>query len=232
MRVTFILLRAVGAAVVAAAVVGQFFYSIEWRAANGIAENGVPIVNFFSFFTIDSNLATVVVLVAGAILLLRGSGTDPRWFAVLRASVTAYMVTTGVVYNLLLRGIELDGATLGWSNEILHVVGPLVLAVDWLFAPGRRPLPWSTIGIVVVFPIVWAVYTMVRGPFVVDPTRAVLTPGYEIGWYPYPFLDPGLSGGYGSVVLYVVLIAAIIGAAGAGIVAISRRGTRAAVAAD
>lgn len=231
MRVTFILLRAVGAVVVAAAIVGQFFYSIEWRAENGIPENGIPIINFFSYFTIDSNIATVVVLVTGAILLWRGGGSDPRWFGVLRACVTAYMVTTGVVYNLLLRGIELDGATLGWSNEILHVVGPLLLAIDWLFAPGRRPLPWSTIGIVVVFPIVWATYTMVRGPFVVDPTRAALTPGYEIGWYPYPFLEPSGPGGYGSVVVYIVLIAVIIGIAGAGIVAISRRGARRAAAA-
>lgn len=226
MRIFFVAYRVIGAAVIAAAVIGQFLYSLEYRAERGIAENGIPVVNFFSFFTIDSNLMTVAVLLVGAVLLVRG-GVHPLGYDVARAAVTAYMTTTGIVYNTLLRGIELDGATLGWSNEILHVVGPLLIVVDWLFAPGRRRLEWKHIGAIVAFPIVWAVYTMVRGPFVVDPTLAFLLPGYEIGWYPYPFLNPANSDlGYVSVAFYVVLIAVVIGGVGAAIIAVSRRRER------
>ncbi len=227
MRIFFVLLRIVGAVAVAAAIIGQYVHSLNFRVEKGIEENGVPAVNFFSFFTVDSNILTVVVFLIGAVLLVRDRGEDPRWFGVGRAAVTAYMATTGIVYNTLLRGIEVsEGATLGWSNEILHVAGPILIVVDWLFAPGRRALDWTAIWAIVAFPIVWAVYTMVRGPFVFDPSSAVLVDGYTGGWYPYPFLNPANSPelGYVSVAFYVVLIAAVIGGVGAAIIWVSRRG--------
>jgi hypothetical protein len=227
MRIGFIVFRLAGAALIAAAIIGQYIHSLNWRAERGIAENGIPGVNFFSFFTIDSNLLTIAVFLIGAILAIRSSDPDPLWFGVGRASVTAYMATTGIVYNTLLRGVNVsEGATLEWSNEIVHVVGPILMIVDWLFAPGRRRLDWKHIWIVVIFPIVWAVYTMLRGPFVFDPTRAFLFgDDYVGGWYPYPFMDPTTAPqGYLTVAFYIVLIAVIIGAVGAGIIRISRQG--------
>src|SRR5690606_17307947 len=121
---------------------------------------------------------------------------------------------------LLLRGIDLpQGATLPWSNEVLHVIVPLIMVFDWLFAPGRNTLSWNVIGVVVIYPIVWAVFTMVRGPFIFSDAMQ------RMGWYPYPFLDPG-TGGYPSVALYALLIAAVMAGAGAGALAISRGGRR------
>jgi hypothetical protein len=225
MRVLFAVFRLAGAAAITAAIVGQYIHSLNFRALNGIDENGVPAVNFFSFFTVESNILTIAVFLVGAVLLVRSSAPDPLWFGVARGAVTAYMVTTGIVYNMLLRGVVVsEGATLDWSNEIVHVIGPLLVLIDWLFAPGRRQLEWTHIWIVVVFPIVWAVYTMIRGPFVDDPTQAVLNPDYTGGWYPYPFLNPDTSAlGYVSVAFYVVLIAAVIGGVGAAVIWVSRR---------
>lgn len=217
MRGLFIVVRIAGAAAIAAALVGQYLYSYDYREANGI-EQLTPTVNFFSFFTVESNILTVAVFLIGAVLLIRSRETEPTWFGVFRASTTAYMATTGIVYNMLLRGIELpQGVTLGWSNEILHVIGPILMVLDWLFAPGRRRLEWKHIGVIVVFPIVWAIYTMIRGPLTPDPVFGGDT------WYPYPFLDPDTSDlGYVSVAFYVILIAVIIGGVGAGIIRISR----------
>jgi hypothetical protein len=211
-RILFIVLRLAGAAAITAAIVGQYIHSL----------------NFFSFFTIESNILTIAVFGIGAILLIRSAGPDPLWFGVGRAAVTAYMATTGIVYNTLLRGVVVsEGATLDWSNEIVHVIGPILMVLDWLFAPGRRALEWKHIWIVVIFPIVWAVYTMIRGPFVDDPTQAVLNPDYAGGWYPYPFLNPVTSAqGYVSVAFYVVLIAAVIGLVGAAVIWASRRRDR------
>ena len=71
------------------------------------------------------------------------------------------------------------------------MVIPLVLLVDAVLAPRRRPLPWRTIGVVVVFPILWALYTMIRANLVTGPATG------DPWWYPYPFLDPHLvAGGY------------------------------------
>ena len=59
-------------------------------------------------------------------------------------------------------------------------------------------------------PIAWAAYTMIRGAIV--------------GWYPYPFLNPGIEPGvgYGGVLVYVIAIAAFILLMGAGVLALSR----------
>lgn len=178
--------------------------------------------NFLSFFTIESNLLAAVVLAIGAVWAWtrgRDSEREPRWFAVLLVCVSTYMIVTGIVYNLLLRNVELpQGVTVVWANEVLHVVIPLFLLADVLFAPKRRALPWITMLIAAAFPIVWAVYTLVRANVIIAPATG------DPWWYPYPFLDPHLvPGGYLGVSGYIVGIAgAIIGVA-AFVVWVARR---------
>lgn len=215
MTALFLVLRLGAIVAIGAAVVGQIVTSIGFWTDQGLTDIPFRLVNFFSFFTIESNVASVVVLtMAVGLTLLR---RDPHWISVLRAVVTTYMATTGIVYNLLLRGIELpQGSTLEWSNEILHVWGPLYLVIDWLFAPGRHRLAWKHIGTIVAFPLVWVAYTLIRGPLTFDPLR-------DGPYYPYPFLDPTNSAnGYLSVAFYVILIAAVIGLVAAGVIRISR----------
>ena len=217
MRILFIVLRILIPAAVVAAVIGQLVTSIGFWTDKGVTNVGSNVVNFLSFFTIESNILSAVVLLIGASLLV-GRQEDPRWFLVARLCVVTYMVTTGVVYNLLLRGIELpQGSTLGWSNEIMHVVVPIYLLVDWILAPGRRPVRWRAIWIVVIFPFVWSVYTLVRGPLVIDQVY-----GTDF-WYPYPFMNPNVQpNGYASVAVYMLLITAVIALAGLGAIAASR----------
>jgi hypothetical protein len=221
-RIGFGVVRVLMAALTIAAIVTQFVSSVNNLAGNN-GDVGAFVVNFFSFFTIDSNVLYVVVLLIGALLLFGRSGDDPGWFTILRAVATTYMATTGVVYNLLLRNIALpQGTTVEWSNEVLHVVGPLYLVLDWFFAPGRTALRNQALWWIVGFPIVWAIYTLIRGPFAVDPATGVMP------WYPYPFLNPATSrNGYLSVSFYVILIAVVILVVGFGVVWISRRFRRA-----
>jgi len=70
------------------------------------------------------------------------------------ACVTTYMLVTGVVYNTLLRGIELpQGTTVPGSNEVLHVIGPVFLLLDLIFGSSPTRLQWrSVLGILVVEP--------------------------------------------------------------------------------
>lgn len=206
MRRMWIAGRLVAAALVLAALAAQLVNSLTV----GTEPASAVVANFFSYFTVQSNLLSVVVLAASAVTLLRTGRDGPR-LAVVRVMAATYMGTTGVVFNLLLRGIDTTpGLIVPWSNEVLHVVGPILVVADWLLAPGRRRLEWRALLAVVAYPIVWAVYTLVRGPIV--------------GWYPYPFLDPSLAPtGYASVAFYVVLIAAIIGGIGALLVLENRR---------
>jgi hypothetical protein len=218
MRIAFAALRIIFAAAGIAAIVGQLLTSLAYWNAHDFKNIPNSIVNFFSFFTIESNVGAVVVLLLGAALLATRKGGDPQWFTILRAVVVTYMSVTFVVYNLLLRNIELpQGVTLEWSNEILHVVAPLYLLLDWLFAPGRTALVWRTLWIIVAFPLVWGAYTLIRGPFTIDELQG------KSYWYPYPFLNPNLSAnGYLSVAFYMIMIAAVIGLAGAGVIWVSK----------
>lgn len=219
MRILFAILRVLVAGAVVAAIVAQLIRSIENWTAAGVKNMPLAIVNFFSFFTIESNVATVVILLIGAALLVTRKGADPHWFTVLHGAIVTYMVVTGVVYNLLLRNVELpQGATVPWSNEILHVVAPIWMLLDWILAPGRSPISWRALWGYLVFPIVWVIYTLVRGPFTPNELKG------EPYWYPYPFLNPHLSpNGYLSVAFYVIMIAAIIGLAAAGVIWVSKR---------
>lgn len=179
------------------------------------------VTNLFSYFTILSNLMAAVALLIGGIWLLRTRRTteaEPFWLATLLACASTYMIVTGIVYNLLLRSLPIAGLSDVWTNESLHVVIPLVLLLDVLIAPHRRALPWRTVAVIAAFPVVWAVYTLVRAGLITGPATG------DPWWYPYPFLDPHLvPGGYLGVAGYIVGIAAVIVGVGALVVWVGRR---------
>jgi len=229
-------LRLAAALLGAAAIIRQLSLAVgnALRAETPWASHLPTIIaNFFSYFTILSNLLAVIALVAGGVWMLRtrplrqaqrSVEPEPAWLATLLACASTYMIVTGIVYNLLLRHISIAGISDVWTNETLHVVIPLAMLADVLFAPRRRALPWSALLIAVAFPIVWAVYTLIRANFIIGPAHG------NPWWYPYPFLDPHQQGGYLSVAAYIVAIAAaIIGVAALVVWIGRRRGIRASV---
>lgn len=188
----FVIFRTVAFGAIVAAVVAQFVHSFAI-----VPDIGFFVVNFLSYFTIQSNLIGAAMLALCVWRQLRKT-PDAHGFMLFRASATAYLATTLVVYNLLLRGIQLDqGTTVPWSNEILHLWAPLYVLLDWVLTRHRVRLAWNRLWVIAVYPIIWAIYTMIRGPLV--------------SWYPYPFLNPDTTpGGYGGVSIYIVAIAAFI----------------------
>lgn len=209
--------RAVAAVAIIAAVVAQFVSSVAGAVDNG-RDVVTTVANFFSFFTILSNVSASVVLLllVGRFARRRHVEVDPPALATVLAWVSTYMIVTGVVYNLLLRGLPLQPETVGWSNEILHVWGPLFLLLDVLLGSGRRRLPWAAALGAAIFPIAWIVYTLVRAPLITNPTTGAPY------WYPYPFLNPNEGGGWASVAVYIVIIAVVIVGLAVGVVAIGR----------
>ena len=220
---TWSVLRIVMAAVILAAIVAQLIASMTRAAANDQDTMTVG-ANFFSYFTILSNAAAAAVLVLAAVWWLtagrRGDfPAEPRGIAVALASVTTYMIITGIVYNILLRNVPLYEGTepIPWSNETLHLIAPIFLLLDLLLAPKRRGLAWKTVAVIAIFPILWVVYTLVRGPLITNPSTG------DAWWYPYPFLNPhNFANGYGGVALYVVGIAVAIIAIGLFVVWVGR----------
>jgi hypothetical protein len=184
--------RGAMAAAVVAAIVTQL--------VAGFDRDGFSAVNFFSYFTILSNVAALVAL--GAAALHPPLLGDDR-FQALRGAATLYMTVTGIVYAVLLAPRVADlGLTEQWVNTVLHQVGPIVVVADWLLFPPERPPSMRVAASWLAFPVVWLGYTMVRAQIV--------------DWYPYPFLDPDDKGVGGVIVacvgitvLFVLLAAAL-----------------------
>ncbi|GGM01825.1 Pr6Pr family membrane protein [Nakamurella endophytica] len=151
----------------------------------GFKVPGFTVANFFSYFTVLSNVLAVLVLLVGAVATPRSA----QW-QVVRCSVTIYIVITGIIYALLLSRADV-GVDNDWTNDALHRVIPLVLLVDWVVFPAARAIGNRTAMVALVFPLLYGVYTLIRGPIV--------------DWYPYPFIDPRQTG-YLSMSLGLVVI--------------------------
>jgi hypothetical protein len=174
-------LRLIFAVVGLVAIVATFFDTASRVTINPF--------NFFGFFTTQSNMIMIVVMIIAAVATFSGRPqTEPLVLA--RACATTYVVIVGIVYNTLLTGLE-GGISLGCANFVLHVALPIYGALDWILLSDRAALPWKKLWAALIFPIVWLVVILVRGA--------------TDGWVPYPFLSPKL--GYATVAGYCVAIA-------------------------
>ncbi len=162
----------------------------------GLQRDTFSVANFFSFFTIQSNLIGSAVFLFTGFAALRAADTDR--FAMLRGAATLYLTMTGIIYFLLLRGLEASLQTpVPWVNTVLHYLMPAALLVDWLVAPPgqkitfRRALRWA------LFPAAYVFYSLIRGPIV--------------GWYPYPFLDVSENSYRQIALTSVVMLLGVVG---------------------
>lgn len=154
----------------------------------------LTVVNFFSFFTVLSNTMAVVVL---TMLAARPGRDAGEGFAMFRGAVTVYMSVTGLVYALILAPNLADvGVSEPWIDWVIHVLGPIAIALDWFIYPPATSLRHRSIPIWLAFPVVYVTYSLVRGSLT--------------DWYPYPFLDPEETGGYGGVLAWLVVVLVVI----------------------
>jgi hypothetical protein len=161
-----------------------------------VVNNAFDPWEYFSYFTIETSLMNIVVFIAGGILALRLS-RDTELFTTVRMATLTYAIITAGVYNLLLRNVPYDGFQgLSWPNEVIHVWIPILIVLDWLISPGRPALSWRTLRIVMIYPVAWLTYSLLRG-------------AVSNGIYPYPFLDPATAG-WGSVIAYIVALSLVL----------------------
>lgn len=179
-------LRLLMAAAVVAAIVTQL--------ANTISV-GNSMVNFFSFFTIQSNIIGAVAITTAA--LAGPVARSSVWLSQLRGAATLYMGITGMIFSLLLSGADVQ-TPIPWVNSVLHYVFPLFIVIDWLVDRSVRPLSFRQGLVFLVYPVAYGAYSLIRGPIA--------------DWYPYPFLDPRTSG-----YLYVAVMMVFVAVVGLGL---------------
>lgn len=144
------------------------------------------IVTYFSYFTVLSNiLATILFLSVGIFNLKKN-----KVITLLHGPATLYMSITGIVFWTILHGGHALTISYEWIDLVLHGVMPIAVFVGWLLYPPFKRIPFESAIKWLAFPLLFVFYTLIRGPIV--------------HWYPYPFLNPALVGGYWGVFLYVL----------------------------
>ena len=152
--------------------------------------------NFFSYFTIEANTFAFIIFLISAFFTFAGKKSKTLDF--LRGASTFFMVVTGIIFAVLLAGLE--GVTLTaapWDNIVLHYLIPIAVALDWIVDPPSQRVSFKKALLWLSFPLAYLVYSLVRGPIV--------------GWYPYPFLNPA-NGGYGQIAVtsFVILVVGVV----------------------
>ncbi|MET0933440.1 MAG: Pr6Pr family membrane protein [Mycetocola sp.] len=183
-------------AAVRVAVLGVTIWALLARTSCFYVYGTCVAINVLSYFTIQSHVIMVIALALAVLFGISGR-PEPRWLTITRLLATTYVVISGGVFALLI----LDDALSPFlfqaplSSKILHFVLPFYAIADFLLFAGRR-LPWKTVWLSLGFPVVWAVYTLVRGN--------------SANWYPYFFLDPDAAGGYGMISFYALGLSTVI----------------------
>ncbi len=170
------------------ALAGLALAAITYELVTGLGEPHWSTADYFSYFTELSNLFAAAIFLAGG---LRPGARRSATFELLRGASVLYMLTTGIVYAVLLSG---QHDSIPWVNAVLHRVMPVAVALDWLIDPPSSPLALRRAVLWwMVFPLFYIAYTLVRGPLA--------------HWYPYFFVDPGHPGGYARVAANCIAIA-------------------------
>ncbi len=180
------------------AVIGQYVVSATHTFAGT--------VDYFSYFTILSNILVAATLTAAAV----SPNAEPARF-LLRPTVAmataVYITITGLTYYFVLS----DLSTLeGWTkhfDHLLHYVMPPGFVMFWLLFVEKGALHLRNVLWMMVPPLVYGAWTLIHGAL--------------SGFYPYPFVDVTKLG-YPRVFLNIIEFVFIFGFAGVVCVFIDR----------
>lgn len=161
-----------------------------------VAQIGIVtrLVQTVSFFTIQSNILTLIV----AVTLVIDPDRNGRFWRVLRLDALLGITITGLVFDtILIHYVHPSGwqlvATIGF-----HYVAPWATLLGWLLFGPRPRINRATILTACVWPAGWIAYTFIRGAIV--------------NWYPYPFLNVKEVGALAAArnTLAVIALAAVL----------------------
>jgi hypothetical protein len=168
------------------------------------------LVNYLSFFTVQSNVLVAVTTGMLAARLDRRS----TWFRVLRLDAVLCIAVTGVVFHLALADLQ---ELTGWdalADGLLHTASPVLATLGWLLAGPRHQLDGRAVRLAVLAPVAWLAYALVRGAVVRDRAGR--------HYYPYPFMNAEVHG-YPAALGACAVVAVLFVALAAGSLRLDRR---------
>lgn len=168
--------------------------SIVWQITSRVMNNVFRPWEYFSYFTIQTSLIAIVTLSVAGWFAWNGRN-ETRLLNIVRLSTVTFTVVVTLVYNMLLRGLP-DAVADGdyvWPvlpNEILHVWAAIFMLIDWMLSSRRINLRIRSIFWVLLFPLAWLLYSIIRG--------------LMVDWWPYWFINPNEPAGITGMLTYIV----------------------------
>jgi hypothetical protein len=132
------------------------------------------IANYFSFFTILTNLLVAVVLTLPLV------APHSRWGRIfsrptVMSGTAVYIAIVGMTYSFLLRDLWDPRGADKIADVLLHDLVPLMYVGYWLIFVPKGLLRWKDTIFWLPYPVLYFCYSLIRGAV--------------NGWYPYPFID-------------------------------------------
>lgn len=170
----------------------QLYVMFTGGGPGKVTHTGLILLNFFSYFTILTNLMVALCFSALAIAPASRAG---RFFS--RPStitaVTVYITIVGLVYSIALRAIWDPRGLQLVVDRILHDLVPIATVLYWVLYIPRRTLHWKQAFPWLLYPFLYLVLALARG--------------VASHWFAYYFIDYTLLG-WPRVILNVLLISA------------------------
>lgn len=180
----------------------------RWQAEASLVGG---LVSVFGYFTVLSNTLVATVFTHAA--WGRTSATR-RWFLspAVSTGVAVSIVVVAVAYSLLLRHLWHPEGWQWLADELLHDVMPFLFVVYWWRVVPKGSLRLRHLPLWSLYPALYFAFALWRG--------------FEIGVYPYPFIDVARLG-YLQVMLNALGVLAGFCATGLLFIAVDRwRGAR------
>lgn len=149
----------------------RFGLTVFWPEPDQSPDLLVRLERFFSFFTIQSNIAVLLA----AVVVVRGRDLETPWMRALRLAAMVAITITCILYIVLLAA---DSTATGWSqvaNVMLHYIGPPLAVGAWVLFGPWPALSMRDVPRALAWPTAWVAWTIVHGAIT--------------DWYPYPFID-------------------------------------------
>jgi len=175
------------AGLIGVAVIIMRIVCYEFEYVPGYYETDYGRFNFFSFFTVQSNLYVSFYLLCLAFAVFGNKNARKIAFnPMVRLTVTTYILVTGAVYcggipmgmTPPLSWDNFQHAMLGTVQVFHHMIMPPFMLVLFFIPPTNELIKKKKLWIVGVYPFVYSVFSIIRGAFS-NPV-----------FYPYPFYRP------------------------------------------
>lgn len=136
-------------------------------------------VNYFSYFTILSNLLVALYF---TLTLLSPQSPVGRFFnrPTVRAAIALYIAVTFLIYFVILSRIPFEPGGSRFVQGLLHYATPALYLFHWAVYGEKGTLRWSDIWRWLAFPLVYFIYSVIHGAW--------------SGFYPYPFINAAQLG--------------------------------------